>query len=132
MEEAVAAEHPRSHMKKILIVDDDAELCDEMAEMLIDEGYSVDTAHDGSAGICLAAENPYDLILLDYKLPGPGPHSTIKKMRESQPQAKILLVSGRPFHHKLLGEEHLAPLVNGTVDKPFTAKSLLAKIRSLG
>jgi DNA-binding response OmpR family regulator len=119
-------------MKRILIVDDDAELCDEIAEMLIDEGHSVDTAHDGSAGINLAAKNRYDLILLDYKLPGPGPRSTIEKMRNSQPNAQILLVSGRPFHHKLLGEEHLASLVNGTVDKPFTAESILDKIKSLG
>lgn len=119
-------------MKKILIVDDDAELCDEMAEMLIGEGHSVDTAHDGNAGISLAAKNRYDLILLDYKLPGPGPRSTIEKVRKSQPRAKILLVSGRPFHHRLLGEERLASLVNGTVDKPFTAESLLEKIRALG
>ena len=121
-----------THIKRILIVDDDAELCDEMAEMLIGEGHSVDTAHDGSAGLCLAAQNHYDLILLDYKLPGPGPRSTIERMRKRQPGAQILLVSGRPFHHKLIGEEHLASLVNGAVDKPFTAESLLEKIRSLG
>ena len=118
-------------MKRILIVDDDVELCDEMVEILICEGHSVDTAHDGNAGINLAAKNRYDLILLDYKLPGPGPRITIEKIRKSQPKAQILLVSGRPFHHKLLGEEHLASLVNGTVDKPFTAESLLQKIRSL-
>ncbi len=67
--------------KKILIIDDDKELCEEMAEILKGEGYDVSTAFDGLAGKKLIEENHYNLLLLDVKLPDINGLDILKSMR---------------------------------------------------
>jgi len=56
--------------KKILIVDDDEEFCEEMSEILADEGYYVEQLFKGVKVIKLLKENKYDLVFLDMKMPG--------------------------------------------------------------
>lgn len=53
----------------ILMVDDDIDICTNMVDILADLGYSVDVAHDGSEALKLARRRPYDIALLDLKLP---------------------------------------------------------------
>jgi two-component system, NtrC family, response regulator HydG len=54
----------------ILVVDDDVDTCRNLSDILTDLGYRVDTAHDGLAALELVRRNPYDVALLDYKMPG--------------------------------------------------------------
>lgn len=54
----------------ILVVDDDVDICANMADILADMGYSVDIAHEGFTALDLVRRRPYDLALLDYKMPG--------------------------------------------------------------
>jgi CheY-like chemotaxis protein len=54
----------------ILLVDDDADACASLSDILSDLGYRVDVAHDGPAALALSRRRPYGLALLDYKLPG--------------------------------------------------------------
>lgn len=118
-------------MKRILIVDDDNELCSEVVELLAGEGHSADTAHDGARAVELAASGRYDVIFLDYKLPGFNPLETLERLRESQPEARILIISGRPFLERLMEDRRLASLADGTLDKPFSPEVLLEKIKDL-
>ncbi|KKR30443.1 MAG: hypothetical protein A2149_05135 [Candidatus Schekmanbacteria bacterium RBG_16_38_11] len=117
--------------KKILIIDDDAELCEEMAEFLNDEGYSVQTALDGNQGEKLIRKNNYDVILLDFKMPGLNGIDMLKIVKEKKPKPAVFIISGRPFIEKLLEEEKLTSVVDGIMGKPFDLEMMLKRIRSL-
>jgi len=68
----------------ILVVDDDVDTCRNLADILTDLGYRVDTAHDGLAALELVRQNQYDVALLDLKMPdmdGLTLYREIKKLR---------------------------------------------------
>ncbi len=54
---------------RILVVDDDVDICHNLSDILGDLGYHVDCAHDGRAGLELAARSPYDVALVDLRMP---------------------------------------------------------------
>ena len=56
--------------QKILLIDDDTDLCALLAEYLADEGFGLETVHDGRQGLAEALAKPYDLVILDVMLPG--------------------------------------------------------------
>src|SRR5262245_4860567 len=55
---------------RILVVDDDVDTCRNLSDILTDLGYRVDTAHDGASALELVRRHPYDVALLDLKMPG--------------------------------------------------------------
>jgi CheY-like chemotaxis protein len=68
----------------ILVVDDDVDTCRNLSDILTDMGYRVDTAHDGPSALELLRHTPYDVALLDYKMPGMDGltlYREIKKLR---------------------------------------------------
>jgi DNA-binding response OmpR family regulator len=68
----------------ILVVDDDVDTCHNLSDILTDLGYRVDTAHSGSAALDLVRRRPYDVALLDLKMPGMDGvalYREIKKLR---------------------------------------------------
>src|SRR5205823_12086237 len=54
----------------ILVVDDDVDICRNLSDILTDLGYRVDAAHDGPSALELLQRTPYDVALLDLKMPG--------------------------------------------------------------
>jgi CheY-like chemotaxis protein len=62
------APSPRLH--SILVVDDDRDTCQNLHDILADLGYHVETANDGHAALELVRKRPFDVALLDYKMPG--------------------------------------------------------------
>src|SRR5262249_18722868 len=60
----------RTPPSSILVVDDEIDTCRNLSDILTDLGYQVDTALDGFAALELAREKPYDIALLDLKMPG--------------------------------------------------------------
>ena len=61
----------------ILVVDDDQDSCASLSDILLDLGYTVDTANDGLAALELSQRNLYRLALLDYKMRFPSPASGV-------------------------------------------------------
>ena len=116
--------------KNILMIDDDTELCEEMKDILSDEGYSVHTASDGSQGEELLEKNSYDILLLDIKIPGFNGIDMLRNLSKKKPAIKIFIISGRPFTERILSEENLMSLVSGVMIKPFDVRLLLEKIKS--
>ena len=115
--------------KKILLVDDDLQLCDEVAEILRDEGYLVDNASDENEVESLIQNNDYDLCLLDYKMPRFTGIDLLKKIKKKNSACIGIIVSGRPFIEKTIQEQDAAHLVSGIIEKPFETISLLNKIK---
>src|SRR5690349_5303944 len=70
-------------MEPVLMVDDDAELCEMVAEYLKPEGFAVTSLHDGRGGIEAACRGPYALIILDVMLPGLNGFEVLRGLRSS-------------------------------------------------
>lgn len=68
---------------QILVVDDERDYCSNVADILGDMGYGVDVAYRGADAIDLATQRPYDLFLLDYKLPCMTGAELYKRLKES-------------------------------------------------
>src|SRR5438094_7158711 len=83
-----STQHGRGDMNPtpawILVVDDDVDTCRNLSDILTDLGYRVDTAPDGPTALELVRKNPYDVALLDLKMPGMDGltlYREIKKLR---------------------------------------------------
>ena len=66
---------------KILVVDDDVELCELVQQYLGSQGFHVDAVHDGTAGVTEALSNAYDLVILDVMLPGIRGFEALRQIR---------------------------------------------------
>jgi len=117
--------------KSILLIDDDVQLCEEVAEILRDEGYRVDNTSDETQAEILIKNNLYDICLLDYKMPRLTGIELLRKIKERNPRCAALIISGRPFIEQTIAEQNAAHLVSGIIEKPFEIKNLLDKIKEL-
>lgn len=72
--------------KKVLIIDDDTYIRELYDELLKQEGYEVETAKDGEAGLQKIQAGGYDLVLLDIMLPKIDGHGILIKLKETPPQ----------------------------------------------
>jgi len=118
--------------KKLLIVDDDLVLSHELSEMFIEDGHVVEMAGDGVKALELINKNPYDVILLDIKLPGMSGIEILKKLRDNPPKGNIFIVSGSPDAKKQLHAEGLSHLVKNIIAKPFDIQFLLDMVKIAG
>jgi two-component system, OmpR family, alkaline phosphatase synthesis response regulator PhoP len=115
--------------KKILIVEDEAGLATTLRDRLRKQGYRVQIARDGLGGLLLATEEPHDLILLDWMLPGLSGLEVCEKMREGGVSTPILMLTA-----KRQVADKVAGLKTGADDyltKPFQMPELLARIEAL-
>ncbi len=117
--------------KNILIIDDDADLSKEMADILGDEGHSVDVRTYTPENLPHFRPHDYDVIILDFKMPGLSGSDILKQIPQKKFLPKIFLVSGKPFLEKLLQEEKLLEKVTEIIQKPFPIQELLNKINAI-
>ena len=80
---------------RLLIVEDEKQICDTIAKSLYDAGYEVDTCYDGEEALeCILAED-YDLIVLDLNLPGMDGMDILRELRQKNEETKVLILSAR-------------------------------------
>lgn len=116
-------------MMRILIVEDEIDLCDTIAEGLQIDGYAVDTCYDGEEAYELIATETYDLVVLDLNLPGMDGIDILTEIRKENKELKVLILSARAsVSDKVLGLDTGA---NDYLAKPFDFEELEARIRSL-
>ncbi|MBK1989605.1 response regulator transcription factor [Sphaerospermopsis aphanizomenoides BCCUSP55] len=114
---------------RILLVDDEVELTDPLSRVLTREGYIVDTAYNGNNGSQLAQTGSYDLLILDWMLPG---KTGLEICQELRRQAKITPVLFLTAKDTL--DDRVKGLDAGADDylvKPFELRELLARVRAL-
>jgi DNA-binding response OmpR family regulator len=115
---------------RILIVEDEQKLARSLEKGLASEGYIADMVHDSDAAVSLVSSGSYDLILLDWMIPGQydGP-ALIRKWREAHEQAPILLLTARTT----IGDrvKGLDAGADDYLTKPFSFDELLARVRAL-
>ena len=114
---------------RILIVEDEKELCDTIAKSLHHAGYEVDTCYDGAEAMTIIQEEAFDLIVLDLNLPGMDGMEILRRMRRTDDETKVLILSARSqIADKVDGLDAGA---NDYLAKPFHLEELEARIRSL-
>jgi OmpR-family two-component system manganese-sensing response regulator len=114
---------------RILLVDDEAELTDPLTRILTREGYSVDTAYDGSNGRELAQSSNYDLLILDWMLPGKTGLEICQEIRNQGKTTPVLFLTAKDTL-----DDRVQGLDAGADDylvKPFELRELLARVRAL-
>ena len=115
-------------MNRILIIDDDVELCTLVARFLTGEGFAVERAADGSQGIGMGLSGTYALIMLDVMMPDLSGFEVLRRIR-AQSRTPILMLTARgDTHDRVLGLELGA---DDYLPKPFDPSELAARIRAI-
>lgn len=115
---------------RVLIVEDEPEFANMIAEGLRDQGMAVDVAYDGLAGAAKLNINPYDVVVLDRDLPGVHGDTLCRTITASPEPAMILMLTAAGS-----ARERVAGLALGADDylpKPFHFPELVLRIRALG
>lgn len=114
---------------RLLLIEDDKKVASFIVKGLTESGYAVDVSHDGKKGLDMASENSYDLVILDWMLPGMDGLKICSRIREFSKDIPILFLTA-----KETALDKVAGLDAGADDyltKPFSFIELLARIRAL-
>jgi DNA-binding response OmpR family regulator len=117
-----------NNVDRILVVDDDVELCSLVAEYLRPEGFQVEAVHDGKTGLARALSGEYLLAVLDVMLPGMGGFDVLRKIRDSSRMPVLLLTARGEDVDRIVGLEIGA---DDYLPKPFNPRELMARIRAI-
>ena len=114
---------------RILILEDEIELCEDIAKGLRLHGYAVDTCYNGRDGYEMLCTNDYDLLILDLNLPKKEGFEVLGDIRTEKTALKVIILSARDdIRDKVRGLDLGA---NDYMIKPFHFEELLARIRGL-
>jgi len=106
----------------ILVIDDEATMRDSCRQALSRNGNRVEVAEDGLKGLAMLAKESFDLIILDLKMPGLSGMEVLKKIKDSDPEAMVIVITGYATV-----ESAVEAMKRGAYDfipKPFTPDSL--------
>ena len=91
-------------MIRILMIDDDADMCDEMTDILESDDFDVTAVCDPLKGLQLAQQNDFDLLLLDLKMPGINGYDILRRVKAMDADMKVMVITGSPLK-KIPGRE---------------------------
>jgi DNA-binding response OmpR family regulator len=115
-------------MDRVLIVDDDVQLCRLLAERLGTEGFTIEAEHDGPRGLERALTMTHALVVLDLMLPGMGGLDVLRRIRKQSPVPVLILTARGEDSERIRGLELGA---DDYVPKPFNPRELIARIRAI-
>ena len=115
-------------MDRVLIVDDDVELCRLLGERLSSEGFALEAVHDGPRGLERVLSEEHALVILDLMLPGMGGLDVLRRLRNHSPVPVLILTARGEDVDRILGLEIGA---DDYLPKPFNPRELIARIRAI-
>jgi two-component system response regulator CpxR len=115
-------------MDRVLVIDDDIELCELVAEYLKQEGFEVEAVHDGAQGIEQALSGDYALVVLDVMLPGVNGFDVLRRVRAKSRTPVLMLTARGEEVDRIVGLEIGA---DDYLSKPFNPRELVARIRAI-
>lgn len=114
---------------RVLVVEDEVRMADGLRRGLEAEGFAVDLAANGTDGLWMAREHPYDAILLDIMLPGVNGYQVCARLREDGNWTPIVMLTAKDG--ELDEAEALDTGADDYLTKPFSFPVLVARIRAL-
>ncbi len=130
--EAATAETAALTGRKILVIDDEPDVCAFLSTIFEDNGATVLTAQDGDRGLALIRQEKPDLVTLDLSMPGTDGAKVFETLRKDAEIAgtNVCIITGKPELRKLIYERPVkAP--EGYMDKPVDAETLLLNVRKI-
>jgi DNA-binding response OmpR family regulator len=118
----------KSKMERILVIDDDVELCNLVGEYLQAEGFTIECVHDGENGLQRATAGGYLLVVLDVMLPGINGFEVLRRIRATSRLPVLLLTARGEDVDRIVGLEIGA---DDYLPKPFNPRELVARIRAV-
>lgn len=115
-------------MSKVLIIDDDEELCELVSEYLTVEGFETEAVHDGAAGLQKAMAGGYDMAILDVMLPKMNGFEVLKNLRTDSKLPVLMLTARGDDMERIVGLETGA---DDYLPKPFNPRELVARLRAI-
>lgn len=115
-------------MDKILIIDDDEELCELVSEYLSVEGFDVESVNDGETGLARALSNDYSMAILDVMLPKMNGFDVLRNLRQESKLPVIMLTARGDDMERIVGLEIGA---DDYLPKPFNPRELAARLRAI-
>jgi two-component system, OmpR family, response regulator CpxR len=119
---------PMAPTTRLLMVDDDTELCSSLSRLLKMDGFEVTAVHDGDAGVRESLSGKYDAVILDVMLPGSDGKKVLRQIRMKS-EIPVLMLTARGDD-----ADRIAGLEGGADDylpKPFNARELVARLRAI-
>jgi two-component system, OmpR family, response regulator CpxR len=115
-------------MPRVLIIDDDEELCELVEEYLTAEGFEVEAVHDGESGLATASTGDFDLAILDVMLPGLNGFDVLRRLRERSSMPVLMLTARGDEMERIVGLEIGA---DDYLSKPFNPRELTARLKAV-
>jgi len=114
---------------RLLLVEDEVGLARALARGLAAEGFAVDVAHDGASGLQQAADEAYDVVVLDVMLPRLSGYDVVRSMRAQGVWTPVLMLSAKDGEHDQA--DGLDVGADDYLTKPFSFVVLVARLRAL-
>jgi two-component system, OmpR family, response regulator CpxR len=115
-------------MSRILLIDDDEELCELVSEYLGVEGFTVESVNDGESGLRKALAGEQDLIILDVMLPKKNGFDVLRELRQTSRTPVLMLTARGDDMERIVGLEIGA---DDYLPKPFNPRELVARLRAI-
>jgi DNA-binding response OmpR family regulator len=115
-------------MERLLLVDDDLELCEILTEYFSAEGFDVESAHEGGRGLERARSGEHAIVILDLLLPGMRGLDVLRQLRAHSNVPVLILTARGDDVDRILGLELGA---DDYLPKPFNSRELLARVRAI-
>ena len=113
--------------EKVLIVDDEKDFLDIIAERIRTRGMDVSTTTSTEDAIHMVEEKSYDVIIMDFMMPGMNGFQTLKAIKEKKPEVHIILLTGNVLEEMRIEAKELGVL--DVIEKPPDLKDLIQKIK---
>ena len=116
---------------KIMIIEDDPDICEILEYNLIQEGFDVDIFHDGQKGLNAVLKDPPNLVLLDLMLPGRNGLEIARIIRKDEHtfNVPIIMITARSEEMDIL--QGLEQGADDYITKPFRPKEVIARVKAL-
>jgi DNA-binding response OmpR family regulator len=117
-----------AELPEVLVIDDDVELAELLADLLEQEGFSVEAVHDGQTGLARATSKPYALVVLDVMLPKLTGFEVLTRLRQTSKVPVLMLTARGEDVDRIVGLEMGA---DDYLPKPFNPRELVARVRAI-
>jgi two-component system response regulator CpxR len=115
-------------MSRILVIDDDVDLCDLLTDYLTPEGLEVESVHEGERGAARALSGDHAMVVLDVMLPGISGFDVLRRIRAGSKVPVLMLTARGDEVDRIVGLEMGA---DDYLPKPFNPRELVARIRAI-
>jgi two-component system response regulator HydG len=115
----------------VMVVDDDQDLCDSLWDLFRERGYRVCVAHDSARAQEQLQRTTFHVVLIDMKLPEGDGTQVFRMVREANPQARTVLITGMRSETEQLVQQTLAEGADAACYKPFDMQKLLDTLQRL-